>query len=110
MPASTAPTPSRQKLQRAKSALRQLTARFPQKDDAYEILLGLGDAAISDAAIDRHVILSGTAMLEKMLENTILKHFRSYMDETERKRIFIATMATLAFFQHSTLALFSRER
>lgn len=51
--------------------------------------MGLGDAAISDAAIDRHVILSGTAMLENMLENAILKHFRSDMEEKERKRIFV---------------------
>ena len=62
----------RKRLQAARNALRSLTAKLPRDDGAYELLMGLGDATISDAAIDRQVVLSGTSVLKKYLNRRYL--------------------------------------
>jgi hypothetical protein len=89
MPSPQEAAAHRKKLRDARNALRRLTSRLPQEDEAYQLLLGLGDETISDAAADRQVILSGTAMLEQILKDAITLHFRYDIDEPENNRIFV---------------------
>ena len=90
--------PTRRRLQAARAALRQATARLPQRDERYEILVGLGDNADIPSAIDQRAILSGVSLLEQAFEKAIGYHFRSDITAPEINKLFVSSEGGAGMF------------